>query len=184
MFCLQQQSKRYIKLKVKLPNTLPNPIFKEADTARFLKKYKVTGLKSRQLPNLDELMAVSIPYTNDDYSTLKNNLTSLFGNDIINRELPANLLINKSLLLDKRLEKPFQDYSKTEEIEQIGNNEHFNLLGDSYARLLSNKYKEQTLNLSKLHPTESTAVLGFLYLINYKNNNLDTFEKLLVEKLN
>lgn len=183
MQCIQQQSKRFLKVKAKLPNTLPNPIFKEADATRVFKKYKVTGLRSRPLPNLAEIKEVAVPYAENDYISLKNSLASLLGDDIVNRDLPANLLINKSLLLDNRLEKPFQDYSKTEKIEQLGNNEHFNILGDSYSKYLSRKYSENKLNLNKLHPQESIAVLGFLYLTNYKNNNLESFEKKLIEKL-
>lgn len=183
MLAIQQQSKRFLKVKAKLPNTLPNQIFKEADTTNFLSKYKVIGVKSRQLPKLNEIKEASVPYTQNDHAVLKDSLVSLFGTDLISTPIPNNLLINKKHLLNNRLEKPFEDYSKTEKLQQIGNNEHFNLIGTSYANFLSEKYKNNTLNLNKLHSDESTAVLGFLYLINYKNNSLTAFEERLLEKL-
>ncbi|XBW36136.1 hypothetical protein QEN19_001714 [Hanseniaspora menglaensis] len=183
MFCIQHQSKRFLKVKAKLPNNLSNPIFNETDANKFLAKYTVTGLKSRNLPKLDEIKEVPIPYTSSDYISLKENLHAIFGSEIISRDFPANLLISKSYLLDNKLEKPFENYSKIDNLQQTGNNEHFNLLGDTYANFLAKKYSTTTLNFKKLHGKESTAVLGFLYLINYKNNNLTSLEKALIEKL-
>ncbi|KAF0276289.1 hypothetical protein FOG50_02876 [Hanseniaspora uvarum] len=192
MFSGQVQAKRFLKAKIRLPTPHSNHKVNEFKLKEYKKNETIIPLfshtnsennKTNYLPDFKNLEEFKLPYEETQLSNLYTSLSTLFGQNLVVKNIPKNLLVSEKYFNGSRLPQPFIRYSNNQEVERTGNNAHFNAIGENYINFIKEKYALEQTNLNKISDLEPTAVLGFLYLTNYNAGNSVDFESKLLQVL-
>lgn len=188
MFCTQLQAKRFLKIKIKLPVPHANHKVNEMklneinksriDPETFINNYhKIYTPES--LSEKASIVETLVKSTNTEITPLLEDLKQKFGDNLVPSTIPKNILISEEKFNATRLPQPFTKHSKNEIIEQMGNNAHFTDIGNTYIDFL--KLKNPAFKAENtIENNVATAVLGYLYVFNYKAGKAEEFESKLI----